>query len=119
MIGEHEALAAASQAAEAVVTYRWASQAAEVAGHADVAALYRSLADVKLGNAFTLLGMFRDPPSLTMQLGLFADAEGDEAGRLEHLASIAESDADRDTFGRLAAACRAQADRLEQMRRTL
>lgn len=118
-LGTEVATVTAALAASArSVSYRWAADRADVEDRPDVAALFRSIADEKLGQAIAMLGEFRAAPASDLALRLGVAAEGDLAEQLERWAgeAIAEGhEATAELFGRQAAACRAQAARFAEL----
>lgn len=109
---------AAMAAAARSVSYRWSAARADVEGRPEVAALFRSIADAKLGHAIAMLGEFRDAPASDLALRLAVAAEGDLAEQLERWAGEAIDEgheASAALFGRQAAACRAQAARFAEL----
>jgi rubrerythrin len=118
MTTEHNSIADAARVAEASMCHRWAAQQAALAGQPAAAALFRSIADAKIGHAFALIAEFRDPPELALSLRLSIAAELAEADRLEqHAASTSAKGlgATAKIYMRIAAACRAQAGRLAEL----
>lgn len=109
---------AAMAAAARSVSYRWTAAQADVEGRPDVAALFRSIADAKLGHAIAMLGEFRAAPSSSLGLRLAVAAERDLAEQLERWAGEATDEGLEPAaalFTRQAAACRAQADRFAEL----